>query len=182
MRTPFGLAVLSLLAACHGNADSPARTGTDASVLAAADFEQSIGWGDADPASLTTEKAHSGRWSVRVKPDVAFGYTYARLLGDLSPKPLTDLRLEGWVLREAAGSTAKLVVQVSASATDDTKVLYTAFPVAEAAPQVGVWAPIAVALRLPSSATGTNRIKVYLWNDQGTAATYLDDVVLRKTN
>jgi hypothetical protein len=33
---------------------------------------------------------------------------------------------------------------------------------------------------LPASATGANRLKVYLWNDAGTSPTYLDDVVLRR--
>lgn len=180
MRFFVCLTALSLFTACQASSDSPGRGATNANVLTSADFEQSIGWGDADLASLTTEKAHSGKWSVRVKPDVAFGYTYSRTLGDLSPTPLTRMVLEGWVLREAAGSTAKLVVQVNTSATDETKVFYTAFPVASAVPKFGEWTAMSVPISLPTSATGTNKIKIYLWNDQGTTATYLDDMSLRK--
>jgi hypothetical protein len=180
MRVVAFLSVACLLFSCTDNTASVPRGAADAAVLATADFEQSIGWGDADPASLTTEKSHSGKWSVRVKPEVAFGYTYSRALGELSPTPLTRMLLEGWVLREAAGSTAKLVVQVNTSSTDETKVFYTAFPVAPAVPKFGEWTAVTVPISLPTSATGTNRIKVYLWNDQGTAATYLDDVTLRK--
>ncbi|GAB3574254.1 hypothetical protein GCM10027345_07910 [Hymenobacter daeguensis] len=169
---------MGCLSACHSNSGSQATS--DPAVLTSADFEQSIGWGDADPASLTTEKAHSGRWSVRVKPEVPFGYTYSRTLGDLSPTPLTRLVLEGQVLRVAAGSTAKLVVQVNTSPTDDTKVFYTAFPVEQAVPKFGEWTAVSVPISLPTSATGTNKMKVYLWNDQATTPTYLDDVTLRK--
>jgi hypothetical protein len=174
------LALLSSLSACHSNSNPSSRSADAPGVLTFADFEQSIGWGDADPASLTTEKAHSGRWSVRVKPDVPFGYTYARTLGDMSSTPLTRLVLEGWVLRVAASSTAKLVVQVNASATDDTKVFYKAFPVQEAVTKFGEWTAISVPIVLPTSAAKTNKIKVYLWNFEATSPTYLDDVTLRK--
>ncbi|HEX8328674.1 MAG TPA: hypothetical protein VF629_14120 [Hymenobacter sp.] len=153
---------------------------TDAAVLMTADFEQSMGWGDANPASLTTDKAHSGKWSARVKPDVTYGYTYSRPLGDLNATPLSHMMLEGWVLREASGSTAKLVVQVTTSVTDETNVFYTALPVASVVPKFGEWTAVKVPINLPTSATGTNRIKVYLWNDQSTATTYLDDVRLSK--
>ncbi|MBD2723438.1 hypothetical protein [Hymenobacter armeniacus] len=180
MRNSIFLTALSLLAACRSDSNSAARSGTDASVLATADFEQSIGWGNADAASLTTEKAHSGQWSVRVKPEVAFSYTYSRQLRDLSPTPLTRLVLEGQVLRVAAGSTAKLVVQVNASPTDDTKVFYAALPVEQDVPKFGEWTAVRLPINLPTSATGANNIKIYLWNDQGTAPTYLDDVRLRK--
>jgi hypothetical protein len=179
MRILALLAVTGLLSACNSATDSTTRT-ADGNVLTTADFEQSIGWGDADPASLTTEKAHSGKWSVRVQPNVPFGYTYSRTLGDMSATPLLRLVVEGWILRVAPGSTAKLVVQVNASATDDTKVSYTAFPIESAVPKFGEWTAIQVPISLPTTATGTNKIKVYLWNDQGTAATYLDDLTVRK--
>lgn len=181
MRFSAFLVLIGLLSACKANSDSAAGA-ADAAVLTTANFEQSIGWGDADPASLTTEKAHSGKWSVRVKPDVPFGYTYSRTLGELSATPLTRMQLQGWVLRVAPGSTAKLVVQVNAGSTDETKVLYTAFPVEQAVPKFGEWTAVSVPLTLPTSAAGTNKIKVYLWNDQGTAPTYLDDVTLRKAD
>ena len=169
-----------LLAACHSDSQSAGRSSNDAAVLTTADFEQSIGWGNADAASLTTERAHSGQWSVRVKPDVPFGYTYSRPLGEFSPTPLTHLVLDAWVLRVAAGSTAQLVVQVSASPSDETKVFYTALPVGMAVPKFGQWTAVHIPISLPTSAASTNQIMVYLWNQSGTSATYLDDVVLRK--
>jgi hypothetical protein len=180
MRFSAFLVLLGGLSACQSNPNPASRGTEDPAVLTTADFEQSIGWGDADPGSLTTEKAHSGRWSVRVKPEVPFSYTYARTLGDMSTTPLTRMVLEGWALRVAAGSTARLVVQVNTSPTDDTKVFYTAFPVEQAVTKFGEWTAVSVPISLPTSAAGTNKIKVYLWNDQATTATYLDDVTLRK--
>ena len=171
---------MGLLPACHDNSDPAVRRTDDPAVLTTADFEQSIGWGDADARSLTTEKSHSGRWSVRVKPDVPFGYTYARTLSELSPAPLTHLVLEGWVLRVAAGSKAKLVVHLCASPTNEKLVFYTAFPVEQAVPKFGEWTAVSVPITLPTSAAGPNKMKVYLWNNQSTTPTYLDDVTLRK--
>lgn len=178
MRATLFLLGFGLLTACHTNTGSAPVA--DASVLTSSDFEQATGWGGTESASLTTEKAHSGKWSVRVTPETPFGYTYSRTLGAMSSTPLTNLVVEAWVLRTAPGSTAKLVVQVNNSATDETKVSYTAFPIEPAVPKFGEWVAIKVPISLPSSAKGENTLKMYLWNDQGTSPTYLDDVVLRK--
>lgn len=172
--------LLGLLAACQPAATAPTSTATGPDVLTTADFEQSIGWGDADGKSLTTDKAHSGRWSVRVQPDVPYGYTYARPLGELSTTPMLRLQLDAWALRVSAGSTAQLVVQVVASKTDETNVFYYALPLATAVPTFGEWTAVHVPINLPTTASGDNRLKVYLWNGTATSPTYLDDVTLRR--
>ena len=180
MRHVAFLGALGLLSACHADGGSSSRPVSDASVLTTSDFEQTIGWGDSDSPSLTTERAHSGKWSVRVTPDVPFGYTYSRTFGNMSSTPLTHLVVEGWALRTAPGSTAKLVVQINVSATDETKVSYSAFPIEQAVPKFGEWTAISVPITLPTGTKGANKLKMYLWNDQGTSPTYLDDVILRK--
>lgn len=172
-----GAAVLLLATACGRATDAPAP---DAATLMASDFEQSLGWGPEQP-SLTTAQAHSGHTAVLVSPQVPFGYTFARTLDELSPGKLPQkLELTGWVLRTAAGSTAQLVVQVNASKTDETKVLYASLPLAEAVPKFGEWTAVKLPITLPAAAAGANQLKVYLWNNQGTSPTYLDDVALRR--
>ena len=172
----LSVASLGLLAACGGN---PAPTAPDAAVLLNNDFEHSLGWGGAAQPSLTTARAHSGRVAVLASPEVPFSYTFARTLQEISPgKVPTQLELTGWVLRTAAGSTARLVVQVDASATDESRVFYAALPVAEAVPKFGEWTAVKLPFALPATASGANRLKVYLWNDAGTSPTYLDDVAL----
>jgi len=167
-----------LLTACS---EAPsAAAGSDATALMANDFEQSAGWGGGEQPSLTTAQAHSGRTAVLASPEVPFSYTFARTLAELSPgKVPAKMELTGWVWRTAAGSTARLVVQVEASRTDQQSVYYTALPVAEAVSQFGQWAAVKVPVTLPASATGVNLLKVYLWNDTATSPTYLDDVALR---
>jgi hypothetical protein len=143
------------------------------------DFEASAGWGATNP-TLTTEKAHSGHWSLRTTPEQPFSYTYARALGELSSTPFRKLRLEAQALRPAEGSQAQLIVQVDASPTDETKVFYSKLPLATAAPKLGSWTAVSLPITLPTSVLSSNILKIYLWNDQATAPTYLDDVVLRR--
>ncbi|AMR27910.1 hypothetical protein A0257_12980 [Hymenobacter psoromatis] len=172
------IALLGLATACHQAAPAPAAS--DANTLMSNDFEHSLGWGGEQP-SLTTARAHSGRAAVLASPQQPFSYTFARPLGELCPGALPHrLELTGWVLRTAAGSTARLVVQVVASRTDDTGVAYAALPLASATPRFGEWVAVKLPVELPATATGTNLLKVYLWNDQGTSPAYLDDVVLRR--
>ena len=172
------LPALGVLAACNPAAGPAAP---DAAVLMANDFEHSAGWGGVAQPSLTTATAHGGRVAVLASPEVPFSYTFARTLEELSPgKVPPQLELTGWVLRTAAGSTARLVVQVDASPTDETRVYYASLPVAVAVPKFGEWTAVKLPLTLPATATGANRLKVYLWNEAGTSPTYLDDVALRR--
>jgi hypothetical protein len=173
------VAALVLATACGRASDAPA--GPDAATLMTSDFEQSPGWGGTEQPSLTAAQAHSGRTAVLASPQVPFGYTFARTLEELSPGKIpTKMELTAWVLRTAAGSTAQLVVQVDASKTDETRVAYASLPVAEAVPKFGEWTAVKLPITLPATAVGTNRLKVYLWNNQATTPTYLDDVVLRR--
>lgn len=176
--SPGVVTLLGLLAACGSRPD--AATAADANVLLTTGFEQNIGWGGSQP-SLTTAKAHTGQVAVLASPEVPFGYTYARTLGALGlGAPPRQLELTAWVLRTAAGSTARLVVQLDTSPTDEKQVFYAALPLAEAVPAFGEWRQVRLPLDLPASAVGGNQLKIYLWNDKGTSPTYLDDVVLQR--
>jgi hypothetical protein len=175
---PLAAALLGLATACGSRADTAAVA--DANVFIENGFEQTMGWGGPQP-SLTTAKAHTGQVAVLVSPEVPFGYTYARTLAALglgaAPR---QLELSAWALRTAAGSTARLVVQLDTSPTDEKQVFYAALPLAEAVPVFGEWRQVRLPLTLPASAVGSNQLKIYLWNDKGTSPTYLDDVVLRR--
>jgi hypothetical protein len=176
---PLGaVAIIGLATACGTRGgQAPAA---DAADLMTASFEQNLGWGGPQP-SLTTAKAHTGQVAVLASPEVPFGYTYARTLDALGlGAPPRQLELSAWALRTAAGSTARLVVQLDASPTDEKQVFYAALPLAEAVPTFGEWRQVRLPLDLPAGALGSNQLKIYLWNDKGTSPTYLDDVVLRR--
>ncbi len=172
-------ALLGVATACGSHSDT-APVAADAAELLTNGFEQNIGWGGTQP-SLTTAKAHTGQAAVLASPEVPFSYTYARTLDALSPGAVPhQLELSAWALRTAGGSTARLVVQLDTSPTDEKQVFYTALPLAEAVPTFGEWHQVRLPVALPASAIGSNQLKIYLWNDKGTSPTYLDDVVLRR--
>jgi hypothetical protein len=171
------VALLAMATACGSRPDaSPA-----AAALMTCGFEQNVGWGGPQP-SLTNAKAHTGQVAILASPEVPFSYTYARTLDALGlGAPPRQLELSAWALRTASGSTARLVVQLDTSPSDEKQVFYAALPLAEAVPTFGEWRQVRLPIDLPVSAVGSNQLKVYLWNDKGTSPTYLDDVVLRRT-
>ncbi|RZK61785.1 MAG: hypothetical protein EOO59_04205 [Hymenobacter sp.] len=114
-------------------------------------------------------------------PEVPFSYTYARTLDALGlGAPPRQLELSAWALRTSVGSTARLVVQLDTSPTDEKQLFYAALPLAEKVLTFGEWQQVKLPVALPATATGSNQLKIYLWNDKGTSPTYLDDVVLRR--
>ncbi|UOQ73508.1 hypothetical protein [Hymenobacter cellulosilyticus] len=165
--------LLGALTACNSG---PSTTATDS--LLANDFEASAGWGDVQEGSLTTDKAHSGRWSIQTNPSIPFSYTYVRQLGRLDPKLTRSYQLKGWAMRTSTGSTGSLVVQVNKSSTDTTKVFYGALPIGDAVKSFNKWEAISLPFQLPASAAAENVVKIYLWGDKATAPTYLDDLEL----
>lgn len=176
---PLAVALLGLATACGSRSDTAATP--DANALMDIGFEQSLGWGGPQP-SLTTAKAHTGQVAILASPEVPFSYTYARTLDALGlGAPPRQLELSAWALRTAAGSTARLVVQLDTSPTDEKQVFYAALPLAEAVPTFGEWRQVRLPIDLPANAVGSNQLKIYLWNDKGTSPTYLDDVVLRRS-
>lgn len=175
---PLSAVLLAVATACGSHADTAPAADTD--VILTNGFEQNIGWGGAQP-SLTTAKAHAGQAAILASPEVPFSYTYARTLDALGLGTAPgQLELSAWALRTAGGSTARLVVQLDTSPTDEKQVYYTSLPLAEAVPTFGEWHQVRLPVSLPASAIGSNQLKIYLWNDKGTSPAYLDDVVLRR--
>ena len=167
----FALALGACNSATPAVVDSPDR-------LMHNDFEQAVGWGGAGEGSLTTTKAHSGKWSVQVTPSIPFGFTFERTLGGLAAQLPHKMRLRGWALRTTPGSNAQVVVQVNASATDTTKIFYAALPLASTVREFDKWQEVSLPFTLPATAGPGNVVKIYLWRDQATTPAYLDDVAL----
>ncbi|GAA4017041.1 hypothetical protein GCM10022408_33240 [Hymenobacter fastidiosus] len=168
------MASLSLMVSCKS--EVPVTTGEGS--LLANDFEASAGWNDVQEGLLTTDKAHSGRWSVQTNPGIPFSYTYVRQLDRLDPKLTRAYELRGWALRASTGSTARLVVQVTRSRTDTAKVFYRTLDIGKVVKSFNKWQAVTLPVTLPATAAATNEVKIYLWNDQATAPTYVDDLQL----
>lgn len=168
--------VLALTACGDKATDVPANQ------LAGNDFESVEGWmGDNTPGSLTKDKAHSGRYAVRVDPGNEFSMGYSNVLGKLSPSRLKKIKVHAWVNVPAINSNAVLVTQITDPANPTAPpVMWDAMKLGEQAKTPNKWVEIEKEITLPSNVTYTNRIQVYLWRPSGSETAFLDDLSIMK--
>src|SRR5438128_2626011 len=86
------LAFTGLVTSCSSDNALPAA---GANTITYNDFESSAGWG-VDPEMLTKEHAHSGKYAIKVDPSREYSLTYDAALGQVSPRKIKKVRLEGW--------------------------------------------------------------------------------------
>lgn len=169
-----GLGVL-LLAGCR------ARTAPDdvrEHVVLAEDFEQFDGWlPDAEP-SLTTERAHSGRYSVKVDKEHAFSITYHLELGKAFALRPRRMRLSAWVWVESAAEDAQIVFAINQPFIPDSPPLFrTSLYLADQWPYRR-WTHVSRDIVLPPGLSSHSKLMVYLWHNAAQNAVFTDDWTL----
>lgn len=167
-----------LLASCAGKDDAKVR-GT---LVTHNDFESVLGWNGIADASLTTEKAHSGKYAVRVGPENEFGYTYIQTLGKMSVPKVKAITLSAWVWVPSAQAASNLVVSIAHSPEVDKPVFYGTIPLATEAKKFKEWQQVSQTFQLPDSVQTTNLLKSYLWRAGSTENVYVDDMTLSIEN
>ncbi len=166
-----------LLASCSGKGDAVA-TGT---VVTRNDFESVLGWNGTADASVTTERAHSGKYAVRVGPQNEFGCTYTQSLGRMSVAKIKTVTVSAWVWVPSAQATSSLVVAIARSPELNTPVFYGTIPLTTAK-GFKDWRQVSQTFTLPDSVRDTNQLKCYLWRAGATENVYADDISLSITN
>ncbi|GAB3827429.1 carbohydrate binding domain-containing protein [Hymenobacter jeollabukensis] len=158
------------------------KTGTESpNRLAGNDFEAMEGWVN-DPsvlASLTTAKAHSGRYAVKVDPSVEYSTGYNNLLGKLSPTKLTAFKVRAWVFLAKANTPVKMVIGI-ANPTTNKQLLWEGVDLGPAAKAANKWVEIEKTITLPAEATSTDRLSIYMWRTPAAETAYIDDMVIEK--
>jgi hypothetical protein len=159
-----------LLAGCQTGADRPC-------VLVNSDFEQFEGWVRPLPEFLSTEQAHSGRYSYRVPTNVEYGVGYVTKLSacDVVPR---RLRLSSWVyLSSGRIRSTKLVVQIMCHGRRPD--VWESLEVQEVVKRYQQWEPIHKIIYLPDDLDPTDEVKVYVWHmEAGGETTWFDDLKL----
>ena len=96
MKSPFlfvaAAAFSSALASCSKDPSANLPEGT----VTHNNFENVQGWGGASEPSITSERAHSGKYSVITKPQQDFGYTYVNTLGQMTGGKPRKITVSGW--------------------------------------------------------------------------------------
>ncbi|MBF9143083.1 hypothetical protein [Hymenobacter properus] len=168
-----------VLAACgHATSEKPAG------YMAGNDFESVAGWtnGCDVPPSLTTSKAHSGRYSVKVGPAAEYSLGYSSVASKLSTTRFSKLKIKAWVNVPNDKSAATLVVEVDPATTapDQKPLLWKGLELAKTAGGYNKWVEVEQTVDMPATITPESQLKVYMWRgaNAGAEDIYLDDIEL----
>lgn len=179
MKKWLGILLTASLAGCGGES-----TTTPANQLASNNFESVDGWmGDIPLPSLTKEKAHSGIYSVSVRPGVDYSLGYSNILGRMSASRPEKLKLSAWVFVPSAQSNTQLVIELKdpTRPTDNT-LLWQGLALKTEVKKFNEWQQIEKVITVPPTAKATSSFKLYLWRTDSNQPVYLDDVVLSLAN
>jgi hypothetical protein len=166
-----------LTTGCSGRAESDDED--TSKVFASNSFEALAGWlGTAPQPSLTKEKAHTGQYALKVDGATPYSLNYNNTLGQMSEVRLTKLKVSAWVLVPNAESRAVLVTHIGDAPPATKALLWDGFDVVRASKKYGEWVHVSRVLAVPAEATADTNIGLYLWCNQGTGATYIDDVII----
>lgn len=171
---PF-LALLALLSlGAIAGCDNTSSEAAEGSSLAFNDYEAVVGWMP-NPESVTRERAHSGRYAVKVGPENEYGMGYSSVLEKIIDHRPRKLRVEAWGFMTDANSTAKVGFQLFNAAQD--KVLFNdGIEYAEAVKTPGRWVKISKDMTLPSDVAGNQQIRVFLWRSGASSPAFIDDL------
>ncbi|MBO2030045.1 hypothetical protein J4D99_01475 [Siccationidurans ginsengisoli] len=140
------------------------------------DFDHLDGWvGDA--ASLIREQAHSGAYSVVVKPGTDYSLGYSNPLGRLSAARPDKIRISAWVMRTGGPQAAMLVVEIKDPATG-AKILWDGLDLGKKVSKLNEWQHIDHVIEVPPTVSANSRIMVYMWTAGANQPTYLDDLTV----
>jgi hypothetical protein len=139
------------------------------------DFEHLDGWLPEASPTLTTERAHSGRYAVKVDATHEYSLTYNLKLGDAFTMRPRRMRLSAWAWVEDSGEDAKLIFSLSAPDDPQNKSsLYTQVFLVEHWPYKR-WTHVTRDIELPPEVSSKAKLSVYLWRNSATHAVYTDD-------
>lgn len=167
---------LLVLAGCSSNTE----TETPANLITQNDFEGLDGWVPGTP-SLTTEKAHSGRFSTKVDKDAEYSLSYVNLLGKASAARIQKIKLSGWVLLAGPKATATVVVQVVDPAQDNKQVFWEGIDLSKEVKKTNEWTEVSKEFTLPANLEAGHQLRVYMWRGGAEQPAYLDDLTLTKS-
>ncbi|WP_035565069.1 hypothetical protein [Hymenobacter sp. IS2118] len=160
---------LSLLAGCGAAPE-------ERCVLLSSDFEQFEGWVSPLPSFLTTERAHSGRYSYYVGDGAEFVAPYRTTLEGCAFMP-SRLRLQAWTyLTSGLIRSTKLVVEIRCHGRRPD--IWRGLEVSQVVRRYQKWEHLTKTIHLPADLAPTDEVLVYVWCPERGAAKYFDDITL----
>ncbi|UOQ75534.1 hypothetical protein MUN84_12625 [Hymenobacter sp. 5516J-16] len=158
---------------------SPRPNAASAEQITFNDFEALDGWGTPVP-SLTTEQAHSGRFSIKVDGAQEYSFNYSNALGKASTNRISKLMINGWAMRAGKDGTATLVIEITDPAQNRKQLFWQSINFADELKEVNQWQPFKREFVLPAGLTADKELRVYLWRNSAAQPAYLDDLTLTR--
>ena len=166
------------LAACSDSEFSEFPAG----VITRNDFENVQGWGGANESGVTSEKAHSGKYSVCVNPQIEFSYTYIRQLAQMSSGKPKRITVSAWAWVPDKDCKASLTLEIKHSPEKGTPVMYDGMELSSTVRSFKSWEKVSKTFVLPDSVAATNQLKLYMWRGSSPRPVYLDDISIKVEN
>lgn len=170
-RKSFGIssAGLALLFGCtHPTPLSPAN------LISQNDFESLKGWVEVPP-TLTTDRAHSGKYCSKVDASIEYGLCYTTTLAEAGLKAGQTIEVSAWGLRTAEPTNGAIVVQLIDPANGQ-QLYWEALDMATQVHTYNRWMLLEKTFTLPMKAKDSHQLRVYPWRYHATQATYFDDL------
>lgn len=165
--------LLAALAGCHPR---DGRSEVKERELMHTGFEELAVWSEDVHPSLTAEKAHSGRYSVRVDAKNEYSATYHAELGKLCNHLPRRFTLSAWVWVPNAKDDALLVISIS-NPGNPTPVFHETLFLTDEGPFME-WKHISRELNVPANINSSSQLAIYLWKANATGPVYADDIRL----
>ena len=155
---------------------SSPEAASDPNVLVNNDFETLAGWlPEAQDATLTREKAHSGSYALKVDGTHEYSLGYHAQLGRLRDTRIRKIKVTAWAF-VPTGSSASLVITVgNPVAPSGQPLLWQALELGKSK-EFGKWVEVSKVLTLPETATAASTLGLYLWRTGSNQPVYLDDL------
>lgn len=156
--------------ACSKKAEVP-----QTNVVASNDFENLEGWIPSESAgSISHDKAHSGTAALKVGPGLNYSTGYSNMLGKFSEVRPKKIRVSAWGLLPTKNANPVLVTEL-VHPTNGTKLLWEGVFFGKDE-KYGRWIKRSIDIDLPADATYATQLFVYVWNNNGTEPSYVDDI------
>ncbi len=146
-------------------------------ILAANNFDGLEGW--AEPhASITSERSHSGKYSMKVDAGTEYSLSFNQLLGKITNRKPRKIKVELWTYIPGSHARARFVVNISDPQTNESRFSQD-FNLIDKTSDYRRWVRIAKILELPETIKLSDKMSCFLWRpEQTNEAVFIDDLLI----
>ncbi|MBO3271899.1 hypothetical protein [Hymenobacter defluvii] len=138
------------------------------------DFEQLGSWLTEPAPTLTKERAHSGRYAVKVDKEHPYSITYRLTLNKAFKTRPHRVRLSAWVWVARSSDQAQLVFSLNSPTSNTPPIFTTRIYIGDNWP-FKRWVHLSRDIDLPPEFSSESQIVIYLWHCAAQNPVFADD-------